>query len=94
MLSQLKPLMGPGAHEREICTVKEIGEYLGVSESKIRQLVRRSAIPYAKIDGQYRFFLPAIREWMRSIMTPAAAQENEREAHAIAHDIWNSRTGK
>jgi excisionase family DNA binding protein len=80
-------------HQREICSVKEIAEYLGVSESKIRQLVRRNAIPYAKIDGQYKFYVPTIREWVREMMVPVAVEEVPEYAPTIANRIWDSSIG-
>jgi excisionase family DNA binding protein len=74
--------------------VKEIAEYLGVSESKIRQLVRRNAIPFAKIDGQYKFYVPTIREWVRGMMVPIVVEEGEGNAPILANRIWNARAGK
>lgn len=67
--------------------------YLSVSDSKIRQLIRRGAIPHVKIDGQYRFFLPAIREWLRGITVPVIrvpAVEQSDDVRSITNRIWNS----
>ncbi|HLX12608.1 MAG TPA: helix-turn-helix domain-containing protein [Bacteroidota bacterium] len=47
---------------KEVCSVRELSEYLGISESKLRRLVKQNTIPYAKIGGQYRFYLPKIRD--------------------------------
>lgn len=79
--------------QREICSVKEIAEYLGVSESKIRQLVRRNAIPYAKIDGQYKFYVPTIRGWVQGLTVPVVVANDLGDAPNIANRIWDSRTG-
>ena len=49
---------------KEVYSAEEIAEYLGLSESIVRRLVRERKIPFNKIEGRYLFFLPVIREWM------------------------------
>jgi excisionase family DNA binding protein len=39
---------------------------LGVSETKLRQMVRAGSIPYHKIDGSYRFDLTELRDATRA----------------------------
>jgi excisionase family DNA binding protein len=75
--------------------VKEIAEYLGVSESKIRHLVRRNGIPYAKIDGQYKFYVPTIREWVQGMTVPvvADAKDGPGDPQTIVNRIWDEKAG-
>ena len=75
-------------------SVAEVAEYLGVSESKVRQWIRRSVVPYVKLDGQYKFFLPVVREWLRANVVP---QKNgfdgeNAAAHDSAKQMWESIT--
>lgn len=49
---------------KEIMDVKEVAEYLGFSETKIYRLIATSAIPFAKVGGQYRFTKSLIDEWL------------------------------
>lgn len=79
---------------KEVCSVKEIATYLGVSESKVRQLVRRNGIPYLKLDGQYRFYLPEIQKWLSRItVSPVRGQDSTPHAQEIAREIWNKTAG-
>jgi len=75
---------------KEVLSVKEVAEYLQVSESKIRQMVKRKGIPHVKIDGQYRFYLPTIRAWLegRTIQAIEGLVSTE-EAKTTADDIWD-----
>jgi excisionase family DNA binding protein len=78
--------------QEEILDVAGIALYLRLSPSKIRQLIRRNAIPHCKIDGSYRFYLPVVQEWLRRITIPATAESEMANAQIIANGIWN-RTG-
>ncbi len=84
-----------GEQQREVMSVRDISDYLGVSESKIRQLIRRNAIPYVKLDGQYKFFLPTVQEWLWSItVIPKQDSKDSQPALALANDIWNKTAGE
>jgi excisionase family DNA binding protein len=50
---------------KEIMDVKELSEYLGISKSKIYQLIREKKIPAAKIGGQYKFSKSIINSWFK-----------------------------
>lgn len=80
--------------QKEVCSVKEIAVYLGISESKVRQLIKRKSIPYAKIDGQFKFYLPTIQDWLREITVQSVAESETGNAHTIANRIWNSSQAK
>src|SRR6266404_6059859 len=54
----------PAQIPKEILTVPQMAEYLCVSESIIRRLIRDHKIPFNRIEGRIVFFLPAIREWL------------------------------
>ena len=84
----------PDLQKKEVMSVKELAAYLGLSESKVRQLVRRDAIPYFKLDGSYRFFLPTVQEWLRQISVLPKEVAKSDEAHQIADRVWNSIGGR
>jgi excisionase family DNA binding protein len=50
---------------KEIMDIKELSEYLGISKSKIYQLIHKKEIPAAKIGGQYRFLKSIIESWLK-----------------------------
>jgi excisionase family DNA binding protein len=79
----------------EVLDVKELMQYLGISESKIRQLIHRRAIPFVKLDGQYRFFLPVVREWLvQSTVTTVDSSEADAQIARSADAIWEKAGGK
>jgi excisionase family DNA binding protein len=83
-----------GIRPREVMSVREVAAYLGLSESKVRQLIGRNAIPFAKLDGQYKFFLPTVQDWLRSItVIPKLESIDSQPALALANDIWNKTAG-
>lgn len=46
-------------------TVKQIAEYLQVSEEKIYKLCQRRKMPASKLGGQWRFDKNEIDQWLR-----------------------------
>lgn len=46
-------------------TVKEVAEYLGVSEPTIYRLSQKGKIPVQKVGGQWRYFKEDIDRWMK-----------------------------
>jgi excisionase family DNA binding protein len=85
----------PSKPEREVCSVKEISEYLGLSESIVRRLVRERKIPHNKIEGRILFYLPAVREWMLTNVIQPATEFTGGSNHARNQTddklstIWN-----
>jgi excisionase family DNA binding protein len=79
---------------KEVYGVKEIAKYLCISESKVRQLIRRKAIPYVKNDGSYKFYLPVAREWLRRITVQPTPESEAERAQQTANGIWNSVGGR
>ncbi len=57
--------------QRTTLTMKEAGEYLGISYWLINQLVRRKQIPCSKVGGKYLFRVQALDEYLA---------ENEQES--------------
>lgn len=50
--------------QRTTLTMKEAGEYLGISYWLINQLVRRKQIPCSKIGGKFLFRVQALDEYL------------------------------
>src|SRR5260221_376868 len=79
--------------QKEVLSVKEVAVYLGVSESKVRQLIRRNAIPYVKIDGSYRFYLPMVQDWLRRItvqpMQASGLPNTIQDRNLTVENIWS-----
>ena len=74
---------------REVQNVAEIASYLGVSQSIVRRLIREKKVPYSKIEGCYRFYLPEVRAWLSKITTPPG-NETPQDISKRSDEIWNS----
>ncbi len=57
--------------EGEILTLKEVAEYLKVTERTIYRLAGAKKIPAFKVGGTWRFSRADIDEWIRSQSAPA-----------------------
>lgn len=73
------------AETKDVMSIKELAEYLGIGKSKIYNLIRLNKIPASKIGRQYRFSKDVINNWLREkiITIPRAPQmglfENEKK---------------
>ena len=52
--------------QRITLTMKEAGEYLGISYWLINQLVRRKQIPCARVGGRVLFRVQALDEYLNN----------------------------
>lgn len=61
---------------KDVMSIKELSEYLGIGKSKIYDLIRQNKIPASKIGRQYRFSKEVITSWLKEkiITIPKAAQ--------------------
>ncbi len=50
---------------RDVMSIKELSEYVGLSKSKIYQLIRNKRIPASKIGRQYKFSKEVIDSWLK-----------------------------
>lgn len=51
-------------NEKRMLSVKELAEYLCVSESTVRKMVRESRIPFTKILSKILFNKSVIDNWL------------------------------
>ncbi|MDV7393116.1 helix-turn-helix domain-containing protein, partial [Arthrospira platensis SPKY1] len=56
--------------EAQIIDIKEAADYLKVSVSTLRNLVRANAIPHNWAVGQIRFFKHELRDWLKTQKKP------------------------
>ena len=49
---------------KEICDIKELSEYLKISVSEIRKLVRTKRIPHFRLGNRIKFDLKKINSWL------------------------------
>ena len=54
-----------------IMNLKEIAEYLRLSETKVERQVMQGRIPGRKIEGEWRFLKSAVDDWLSSHDTRA-----------------------
>lgn len=48
-----------------ILSVKELGQYLGVSTDTIYKMVRENQIPYIRVRRRILFYKDSIEEWLK-----------------------------
>lgn len=53
------------AETKEVMSIIELAEYLGIGKSKIYNLIRQNKIPASKIGRQYRFSRDVIDNWLK-----------------------------
>ena len=49
---------------KRLSTIKEIAEYLRLSESTVYQMAQKGEIPGIKIGGTWRFKMEEIENWL------------------------------
>ncbi len=49
---------------KKICGIKEISNYLDLSESMIRKMVRKNIIPFFRLGNRLKFDLYEINKWL------------------------------
>ena len=50
---------------KDVMSIKELSEYVGLSKSKIYQLIRNKKIPASKIGRQYKFSKEVVDAWLK-----------------------------
>lgn len=60
---------------KNICDIQDLSNYLKVSVSEIRKLVRESRIPFFRIGNRLRFDLNNVNKWLEKM-----EQENEQKS--------------
>lgn len=53
------------AEVKDVMSIKELSNYLGIGKSKIYNLIRNQKIPASKIGRQYRFSRDVIDSWLK-----------------------------
>lgn len=49
----------------EVMNIKELSQYMKISTSTIRRLIRRNEVPFYKVSSQYFFNKECINEWVK-----------------------------
>ena len=52
-------------HKSKLITVKEVANYLVVTERTVYRLIKDPTFPAFKVGGQWRFKMELIDDWMR-----------------------------
>ncbi len=52
---------------KEICNLKDLSNYLKISISEIRKLVREKKIPHFRIGNRIMFDLKSINTWVEKL---------------------------
>jgi excisionase family DNA binding protein len=72
-------------------TVSALARYLRCHRSLIYRLLKERKIPAFRLGGDWRFFRPAIDEWIaqREIPFPPAGQ-GRKSKHSVNHRAWRN----
>ena len=82
------------ARDKEVFSVKELSGYLGISESQLRRLVKEKKIPFLKLNGLYKFYLPNVRTWLNEITNYPDVSSIVENAQDTSLEIWQSTVEK
>ena len=52
-------------NEGEVMTIREVAQYLRISEAKVYELARSGTIPALRIGKSWRFQKDLLKEWIR-----------------------------
>ncbi len=69
----------PGDHE--ILTIKEVADYLKVTERTIYRLAAGKQIPAFKVGGSWRFARVEIDSWIRQQSAATHSPEDDADGH-------------
>ncbi len=78
---------------REVMNVPETADYLHVSESIIRRLIRQKRIPYFQIEGRYLFYRVTLDGWIVSNIVEPSKVTIESTIQKTTAEIWNKSKG-
>lgn len=78
----LATVMPPNSAEGEILTIKQVADYLKVTERTIYRLAAAKKIPAFKVGGTWRFSRADIDNWIRQ--QSAQALDGDSEEHGVS----------
>lgn len=64
IINELRLLREQNSVEREILSVRQAAEFLGLSEYTIREWVRLRRIPHSKVNGTIKFRRSKLIRWI------------------------------
>jgi len=64
IISELRLMREQTSAEREILSVRQAAEFLGLSEYTIREWVRLRRIPHSKVNGTIKFRRSRLIRWI------------------------------
>lgn len=79
---------------RIVQNVVEIADYLRVSESTIRRLIRERRIPFFQIEGRYLFYVPSVNDWAAGLVTKSAPAQPTSSPVKKADELWKKVNSK
>ena len=85
--------MPTSTSEGEILTIKQVAEYLKVTERTIYRLAAAKKIPAFKVGGTWRFLQPDIENWIRqqssASLKNSGAQGSEKGSMPFCVELDN-----
>jgi len=74
--------------DRVIMNVPEASDFLRVSESIIRRLIKEKRIPFHKIEGRYLFYKLKLEEWISTLTINPSGPDVKSQSLERADAIW------
>jgi excisionase family DNA binding protein len=84
----------PDSPEKKILDVRRAADFLGVSESIIRRLIKEHRIPFFQIEGRYLFYQPSLESWIEEKIVHPVDEATAKLASAAANKIWEHTQGR
>lgn len=72
-----------------IMNAPEAAEFLRISESTIRRLVKEKRVPYFRINSRCLFSRRALEQWTFSLIEKPSGQPASQEVEIEASRIWD-----
>lgn len=76
-------------HKGDVWGIKELADFLRISPITLYRSLENSDIPYRKVGNQYRFYGPAIEEWLSFPikMSELSLYFRDRHTHAKEYGL-------
>ncbi len=69
------PLRNIGLPDVQVLTLAEIAQFLRVSEQAVLEEITQQGLPARKVGGELRFYLDAVKDWLRSGPSPIEVKQ-------------------
>ena len=81
----------PCSEAETVLTVRGAAQFLHISESVVRRLIREQRIPYFRVNRRVLLHRPALEQWIRTLTVQPQEQSSDAEAARTAQGLLGER---